>query len=613
MLGRRGTPRPVRELGCVVIVGVALAALNAVPAFAGDWGRAICQNPDGTAAPIAGLAFTAQNAGSNQGAYGGDDCPGGLPSSSVFPAGVWAGISENLGIPTAATWTYTAPAGSTIAGGSITGVDITQTTFGVSMNDFDSWISSPGDDPDSADLIADCATPAPQVDGGLPGSDPCAINPDEQVIGGGPDSLGGPPTPAAPLVADINQTGGTQLFMTAGCGTGNTDPCYTPDVPYTELGFNARFEWADILLSDDTTPTGTGFGGSLLASGSVHGTAQLTFTANDPQGPGVYQVTVKIDGNTIYQGTPNNNGGECSPVGTDPATGALIFDYQQPCPPSVDLDIPIDTTKLTDGDHQVQVTVEDAAGNQSTVLDQTFTTTNLTSAAATTGENLPPATTTTTTTTTPSAPATAASDTYSFRLDATTATLTRAAVVHRHYDHSRLTLSGTIMSSSGAPVANAPVAVQSAPLDGVAFATVAQAASDAAGHFTVLIPRGDSRVLKLVGADGSVSVKELVTPNVSLQISSLPTAQLLFTGRVAIDRDGGPAPVIQFEVYDPSSTPNKWLLFASVPAGKAGRFRYLYKPSSLTIGYTYKVRAITNPTALWDGAASPTRDAKVRR
>ena len=64
----------------------------------------------------------------------------------------------------------------------------------------------------------------------------------------------------------------------------------------------------------------------------MHGTANLALTASDPSGPGIFNVTVKIDGSPIYSGTPSTNGGKCVSVGTDPFSGAMIFDYQQPCP-----------------------------------------------------------------------------------------------------------------------------------------------------------------------------------------------------------------------------------------------------------------------------------------
>ena len=132
---------------------------------------------------------------------------------------------------------------------------------------------------------------------------------------------------------------------------------------------------ADLLLRSNAVPTGSGFTGTVLAPGA-RGLTHLTFTAADPAGPGVYQVQVSVDGTPVYSQTPNTNSGQCVPVGTDPSSGALMFDYQQPCPPAESVDVPISTTGLQDGSHELSVTVTDAAGNAATALDQTITTSN---------------------------------------------------------------------------------------------------------------------------------------------------------------------------------------------------------------------------------------------
>jgi hypothetical protein len=86
-------------------------------------------------------------------------------------------------------------------------------------------------------------------------------------------------------------------------------------------------------------------------------------------------VTAAIDGRPVFSGTPNTNGGACVPVGTD-ASGALMFDLQQPCPATEVVDVPIPTVGLADGAHDLAVTVTDAARNSSTVLDQNISTSN---------------------------------------------------------------------------------------------------------------------------------------------------------------------------------------------------------------------------------------------
>jgi hypothetical protein len=408
----------------------------------------------------------------------------------------------------------------------------------------------------------------------------------------------GPGPAREPLVATIDHAGGTALYVSAGCSTADTDACSYQAGVYTNVSFSAQFDWADVLLSDNTPPTASNFGGSLLASGSAHGTADLTFTAQDPAGPGVYEVIVKIDGTAVYEGTPNTNGGRCAPVATDPTTGAWVFDYQQPCPSSVDLDVPVNTTQLSDGQHGVQVIVQDAAQNSSTVLDQMITTTNLTTAATTGHESpAPPAVP-------PAASPTAT--TYAFELGTATQALA-GSVIHRRYKASGLTLTGMVVDNSGTPAPSVRVTVQSSSLLGGGPTTVAQAASDGTGHFALKVPPGDSRQLQLIAGAAGMVVKEIVTPNLSLRARSLSHARLLFTGELAIDRAGGPPPVV--EVQD--RTPTGWQPFATATVNARGRYRILYRSSPLTIGYTFSVRTVTAASALWQGAASRTKKVTV--
>ena len=132
---------------------------------------------------------------------------------------------------------------------------------------------------------------------------------------------------------------------------------------------------ARFLLSSAASPEGANFSGSVLQK-PAHGVAHLVFTATDPGGPGVYAVQAALDGRPVWQGTPSTNGGACLSVGTDQSSGALMFDSQQPCLATEAVDVPVPTQGLSDGAHELTVTVSDAAGNSSTVLDQTVTTSN---------------------------------------------------------------------------------------------------------------------------------------------------------------------------------------------------------------------------------------------
>jgi hypothetical protein len=166
---------------------------------------------------------------------------------------------------------------------------------------------------------------------------------------------------------------GGLFYGVAGCqsGTGTACDANALDGAWALV----QIASAHLLLDSNQSPQGTGFSGSALQS-RTRGTAHLVFTAQESSGPGIYFVTVDLDGRSVWSGTPNTNGGECVPVGTDPATGALMFDHEQPCLDSEVVDVPVPTAGLPDGSHELAVTVTDAARNSSTVLDQRITTYN---------------------------------------------------------------------------------------------------------------------------------------------------------------------------------------------------------------------------------------------
>jgi hypothetical protein len=166
---------------------------------------------------------------------------------------------------------------------------------------------------------------------------------------------------------------GGDFVAAAGCGGDVGESCDS-DASHGAWSL-VQVVSSQLLLATDAAPQGADFGGAVLQP-KARGTAHLVFTATDLGGPGIYQITVAIDGRAVWTGTPNTNGGECVPVGTDPSSGALMFDWQQPCPVTEVVDAPVPTTGLADGAHELTVTVTDAARTSSTVLDQTITTSN---------------------------------------------------------------------------------------------------------------------------------------------------------------------------------------------------------------------------------------------
>ena len=252
-----------------------------------------------------------------------------------------------------------------------------------------------------------------------------------------------------------------------------------------------------------------------------------------PAGPGIYKARVTIDGTTVYDATPNTNAGRCAPVGTDPATGALMFSSQQPCPQTQRVVIPISTTRLADGEHEVKVTLQTAARNESTVLVQTITTINRTTVS---GELTSDA---------PAASAGAPEPVYAMVLDPATQALAKG--VRRRYSRSALQLSGTLHHSSGIPAPGVAVTLVARNGDQSAPQILARTTSDAAGHWVLQAPKGPSRALTITygsGANGAVTIAQTVTPALSLRVSALGRGRLRFTGRLSVRPLGSPRPLV---------------------------------------------------------------------
>jgi hypothetical protein len=306
-------------------------------AVAGTWAVESCSLPGGQSAPIEGWQSEPDGGGPYSAAT--DTCPtGGL---EAIDSTQWEQIRS-----TGSIWVYTAPPGATIAGG----------TLLVSLT--------------APQGVAYLATPHNTYDANVLVN--CQFN-----LGCGPsNALGGWIENAS---VPITHTGGTQMWAVAQCvGPGQPEQaganCAPNDGAY---GVNAliRISQANIELNDANTPEGTNFSGSLMDA-PASATADLNFTASEAApGPGIYTVTVSIDGHTLSSTTPNTNGGKCVTVGRD-ASAIPEYITQEPCPLSEQVNIPINTTGLTDGHHELTVNVTDAAGVTATVYDDTITTEN---------------------------------------------------------------------------------------------------------------------------------------------------------------------------------------------------------------------------------------------
>lgn len=338
-------------IGC--LAGLLLFACLAPSARAGDWMQVSCVNPNGSIAPSEGwtnIATGSPEPGSNAST----GCGPGVPMEAYLGAEAPAPVAI-VDIGSSEDLQYTPPSGSTLTGGTLD-ADLYGDSYGPNPS------PSPTGQTGSGDAIL--FTPA-FVFGGDNAFFQCAWE-DPTPCSSGPDPAAFSGTITIPAGR------GGDLYIAAACG-GNPQTGVCDQNPSENAWTYAHVISADLLLFNGSSPAASEFGGGVLAP-NTFGTSDLTFTATDPGGPGIYNVTAKVDGTTIYNATPDTQSGRCVPVGTDTASGALMFDYQQPCPTTESVVVPVDTSALTNGEHLLVVTVTDAAQNTATVLDQTITT-----------------------------------------------------------------------------------------------------------------------------------------------------------------------------------------------------------------------------------------------
>jgi hypothetical protein len=549
---------------CTVLAtgGPTAVTLSAgAPAYAGQWVEVSCVNPSQSAAPSEG--WTSFAAGGGYGSNSGTGCGPGSPMYAILST------DAAVGVGSAETLQFTPPPGSRLVGGA---TDVSMYADGFGYNASGTAVAySPEYAYNGTSVFFQCAH----------GLTPCA---------NGTNDFAG--------VLGIPGGRGGNLYLSAGCGGEGGQACNSGG---SEGGWSlVRLWWANLLLESSTAPSGSGFSGSLLAPGA-HGTADLQLSATDPSGPGVYLVTLQIDGHTAYQGTPDGNAGHCVAVGS--AWGAWMFDYQQPCKQAETVDVPLDTTGLTDGPHTLKVIVTDAAQNSSVVYDGTITTANRTTVSALLSS--------------PLASTPGSEPSYAIVLDRPTEALGRH--IRRSFLGSALTLSGELRDPSGVPVLNATISLvaQDGNPPAGALIVLARTSSDAAGQWVLHAPTGPSRLLRIVSGGaarqaslgGGVALTETVSPILGLRVRTPGGARLVFSGHLAISPLGAPRPLVIIETragpaWEGVGTP--------VRVARDGSYRFVYRSSPLTLGRRFAFRAVTPATSLWPTATSRVRSAVVR-
>lgn len=166
------------------------------------------------------------------------------------------------------------------------------------------------------------------------------------VSGAGPIPANGPRTLA------VNASSVTGRFFCVSTGL-----CHNATGTSVSLtGITPRIR--DTIAPTLSTPPSGLLAGSLFAGGPVSGTRGVLFDAFD-QGGGVYRVALLVDGVENQSATPDTNGGRC----------VVPFEYLAPCPTHVTGEYAADTTRIPEGEHQIQLAIYDATDTNQVVSE----------------------------------------------------------------------------------------------------------------------------------------------------------------------------------------------------------------------------------------------------
>jgi len=340
---------------------------------------------------------------------------------------------------------------------------------------------------------------------------------------------------------------------------------------------------ADVVLEQAAGPSASSVSGELATAPAVEGTSDVAFDASDP-GSGVWEAVFSVDGKVVQSGVLDGNGGHCRDVGGT-SDGLPAFLYTQPCAASVSVDVPFNTTGLSNGAHHLIVSVIDAASNSAPVLDREITIAN----------PPPPGTPGPPNGTNASAQATLSVGWVGSKKARMTSAYGRAH-----------TIAGRLTAPGGVPIAGAQIdCTATAASQGAKPVAMACPHSDPDGRFTVEVP-GDvsSRTIKLayrehLGDALPVAVRTLgltVRAGVKLRVSPHTTGvgrSIRFTGALL----GGPIPHGgKHLVLEARSPGGPWVEFDVLKTNGKGRFQDSYRfkfPGPVS----YRFRAVSESEA----------------
>jgi hypothetical protein len=329
-----------------------------------------------------------------------------------------------------------------------------------------------------------------------------------------------------------------------------------------------RIFGGEISLNAPHDPQASNIAGPLVTESPLRSTEAITFSATD-EGPGLAYVKLLADGVVVQSQIIDTNRGHCIPV---PGHDAYTWAYQVPCMTSVGgRTYSLNTALLPNGLHHIQVIIEDAAGNQSEVLNRTVTTEN--AGAGSLGALPGPG----------SSALLAGAPNGSNASESAALELGLPRSISRFFAQRALRLPGRLVNSHGQPISGATLDVIQQVAGGSGSQVVAHATTGADGSFIASVPAGPSRLIDVVyraftgesGYAAQARIQESVRAGVQLSVSPRRTGSegtITLSGQV-----GGPIPrqgvVVDLLVH----YRGRWEPFRTPRTNSHGRFRVLYQ------------------------------------
>ena len=328
---------------------------------------------------------------------------------------------------------------------------------------------------------------------------------------------------------------------------------------------NLELLGAQLTLADSNLPSGTVTGGALAGGGTLSGMESLSYDVQDADS-GVRLVRLRVDGQLAAQ--------------NDYAASCPYTDFAA-CPPSESNTISWNTASAADGEHSLELTVEDAAQNTSVIYNGTITTANAPAKTSSLGTLPGPGTgggpSAAVTVVGGGAPnGTGASENAQLRLGVT------RTITHT-FAHRAFRLTGRLLDAQGHPISGATLDVLQQIAGNSGTQVVAYARTRADGGFAVGVPAGPSRLIDVAyrafstdtGYAAQAKIEESVGAGVQLDVSPRRASSegaITLTGTVQ-----GPIPkrgaIVDLLVH----YRGRWEPFRTPRTDARGHFRVIYR------------------------------------